>query len=121
MNRKVLNLQLSDVLRLVSTWQKRLRLEDWDIRVSIVDPKEIPNEHAEVDFSWSKHTADLKISSDAKNFRELTDSIVHELLHLHFWWEETEGVRSDLLELAFTRVCDVIAEQEEERTQSARK
>lgn len=117
----VLNLNTNQLARLVSTWQKRLRLEDWDIRVQIVDPRIAPDAEAEVTWNYHKKTAEIRIASDSTNQKELTDSIVHELLHLHFWWADTEGTKSDLLELAFTRICDVIADQDEQLKQQKTK
>lgn len=110
----VLNLTESQLARLVSTWQTRLRLEDWDIRVQIVDPRTSPDEAADVTWKYHKKTATIRIASDAKTQKELTDSIFHELLHLHFWWADTEGTKSDLLELAFTRICEVVADQDQQ-------
>lgn len=117
----VCGLNTDALVKLAAEWQTRLRLEDWDIRIQIVDPRAIADAHADNTWSTHKKTAEIRIASDAPSKKDLVDSIVHELLHLHFFWVKEEGVESDLLEIAFRRICDVIAEQDMQLTQRKRK
>lgn len=74
----------------LSEWQKRLFLEDWIIRVELVekDDLELDNVSGEVDFEYTNKSAVIrilyKIDDDfiSKMPHELT--LVHELLHLKY-------------------------------------
>ena len=71
-------------------WQKRLFLEDWIIRVKLVNKDELSldNVSGEVDFEYTNKSAVIRVLKDidddfiAKIPHELT--LVHELLHLKY-------------------------------------
>ncbi|MEH2384915.1 MAG: hypothetical protein V7K14_03790 [Nostoc sp.] len=72
-------------------WQQRLGLLDWDVSVKIVSSEEI-EEDAEGRVTWviNKKTADIKLIKpeghpfDALRPYDMEETLVHELLHLHF-------------------------------------
>jgi hypothetical protein len=72
-------------------WQKRLRLQDWDVRLSLVRQWEVPNDFGTCDPCVSKKIATLKIldridegdPSDIEAY-DAEKTLVHELLHMHF-------------------------------------
>lgn len=73
----------------LSEWKKRLFLEDWIIRVKLVekDDLELDNVSGEVDFEYTNKSAVIRILYKIDDFiskmpHELT--LVHELLHLKY-------------------------------------
>lgn len=63
-------------------WQKRLRLQDWEISIRWAFDKEI-SEAAEIGYSLNTKEAEIKITkTDDKEFIEF--NVIHELVHLHF-------------------------------------
>ncbi len=109
----VCGLNLAAVTRLVADWQIRLQLFEWEIVVLLVGAAEIGKDKAgECDHDSHRHTATIRINVDAHEedgMAELLDTIIHELLHLQFWWLPAEGVQSTLLEQSFHRICPVLA------------
>jgi hypothetical protein len=78
-----MNTSIEQLQNHLSTWQPRLRLQDWDIRLHLVETP------------WRK-TGDIKIDSDdrkavlminAHNPRQenLEEVVIHELLHVKLW------------------------------------
>lgn len=105
---------LDTVQRVVAEWQEKLWLWDWEIRVQLLDPREMADARGQCDFNAEVRTATISIARDFRDERDLVEIVVHELLHLHFWWTDCdsakESVQSDLLEFAFNKICPVIAE-----------
>jgi hypothetical protein len=71
-------------------WQKRLRLQDWNIDVKIKRARDILDGcQAEVNWVLTKKMAIISIMdpfdypSDSMEPQDMEDSLVHELLHLH--------------------------------------
>lgn len=72
-------------------WQKRLRLQDWDITAEFSLAKDIQNEGAlgETRIIPNWKTADIKLlsvsemSEDDLRNGDIEQTLVHELLHLH--------------------------------------
>lgn len=71
-------------------WQKRLRLQDWDLTLEIVRKSKITTgEFAEVEWSRIYRNAEIKLldpvdfeEADTARQKDMEDSLVHELLHL---------------------------------------
>ena len=66
-------------------WQKRLRLQDWDITIKKAKPKrlEIKGAVGRVEYSVDSKVATILISEKLKSKKEIERTIIHELLHLH--------------------------------------
>ena len=61
--------------------QKCLRLNDWNV---IAVLKELDDDiNGCIDFEEDNRTAVIEINKDKDNHRS---TLIHELLHLHFWW-----------------------------------
>lgn len=91
-------------------WQKRLRLQDWDVTVAITAPDE-DNPGKQGSITWRVHQKEARISlidpaDKAAQDRgyDLECTLVHELLHLHFIaWDTEDGTPEDTaLEQAIT-------------------
>ena len=75
----------------LKTWQKRLRLQDWIIKVHIVRGRDMKLEECQAEVSWTiaKKTATVRIidpldyPSDVTDPQDMENSLIHELLHLH--------------------------------------
>ena len=67
-------------------WQQLLKLQDWDVSVTI---ESLDNEDIEGDVTWvlEKKFADIRLTSehpDAMRPYDMEQTLVHDLLHLHF-------------------------------------
>lgn len=107
-------LTLGQVTRLVFKWQTRLSLFEWTVTVKLVGAAEMGSDSfGRCDYDEHRHTAVISLSTDAHNetgdVEELIDTIVHELLHLQFWWVPRGSLQSDLLEQSLHRVCPLLA------------
>ena len=73
-------------------WQKRLRLQDWKVEISWCHRWEIEPAQAQVAYCCEKKHARIRIGRPAEyepsesGLDDVECHIVHELLHLHFWW-----------------------------------
>lgn len=72
-------------------WQKVLRLQDWDIRLSLVRQWDVPSAFGTSQSHLDKKIAKVKIlevidDGDPNDFEEYDQetTLVHELLHVHF-------------------------------------
>lgn len=72
-------------------WQKVLRLQDWDIKLSVVRQWEIPDSWGTCDPHLSKKIATIKIldklddgEPGCSEAYDAEKTLVHELLHVHF-------------------------------------
>ena len=81
----------SDLQERLGYWQKRLRLQDWDVEIKVVRHYDTTEEdvRAYVEFCDNKRTARITFVDPADLGPErwpvesLEQSLVHELLHLH--------------------------------------
>lgn len=102
----------SKLERLLSEWQKRLRLQDWDIEIKLVRSRELPD-HAQASL-WTNHDhrmAEITIIEPADYQggeewpQDMEASMVHELVHLCWWFlptidHEQDSIRYSLEEQA---------------------
>lgn len=72
-------------------WQARLRLQDWDINLSVVRQWDVPNAFGTCEAMLSKKIARIKMldmvdDGDPADFEAYDPEVtlVHELLHVHF-------------------------------------
>ena len=76
-----------------SEWQKILRLQDWDVRTSIVRERDMVTKesNAEITVNLQHRLAHMRIidpvdfSPDNTYPQDMERNIVHELLHIHKW------------------------------------
>lgn len=64
--------------RLTKLWQKRLRIQDWEVRVSLMTAQDRPDAFGHTDIDITEMRADVRVRDDDN--AEAT--LVHELLHL---------------------------------------
>lgn len=79
---------------LFNKWVERLRLTDWDIHLHIVPPSYFTNEDGCNHYNDQEKSSDIFISERSSNSEE---TLVHELLHLHFSSIETPPGSAALL------------------------
>jgi hypothetical protein len=92
----------------VRYWQKRLRLSHWDLDIKVIPGgKGIAGSCA---FDPTNLSATITVTTQQQDLTDLMDSIIHELMHLHFWFVDHEGKEGTPLEQAFTRICRTMAE-----------
>jgi hypothetical protein len=77
--------------RLCAQWQKRLRVQDWDVRVRVKrrHQMELESKRAGCNYSLKLKEALIEIQSPLDYQpsvwpNDMEQSLVHELLHLHF-------------------------------------
>lgn len=68
---------------LVAEWQKILKLEHWEITISVVPSKEFKAGHADIDVNFMYFIADMRIANIKFSQEALDKLIIHELLHVH--------------------------------------
>lgn len=79
-----------DLEKTLKKWQKRLRLEDWEIQTHWVEPDELDGDLGEVFVFPEKRKANIKIAREKKDFDyswcpwDPERTLVHELLHIYF-------------------------------------
>lgn len=76
--------------RLCRDWQRRLRLQDWVIEVRLEKP-DSPTDYGYSDVDYHDRLAIVTImppaalpKSATANYRDLEQTLVHELLHIYF-------------------------------------
>lgn len=80
-------------------WQRRLRVQDWDVRVLVVSAATLDGDRAAVHrITPKKRLAVIRLAkveelSEQADDPDLEVSIVHELLHLHLW-EMTDALHA---------------------------
>lgn len=72
--------------RLVQTWQRRLRLQDWKISAQFATQEELEDEVAHIDYEDEEIWAKIKVLDRP----EVEADLVHELMHLRLDDWETE-------------------------------
>lgn len=99
---------------LCAAWQRRLRLQDWEVRVRLVQRGELdhPDVYGKIDWLLHHKAASISLvdSADMAAHDPHYDqerTLVHELLHLHFLaWETESGTPADTaLEQALTALA----------------
>lgn len=114
------------VLDKVSEWQKRLRLMDWGLEVKYALPRDFKtNEHIGSCCPSPAHkTARIQIlpkhmqfpPEDSVNPRSEENTLVHELLHIHFAflddWVDEDPLREIALEQAINAIADALVPPE---------
>ncbi len=81
-----------ELQRLCELWQRRLRLQDWTVKVQIARKRDLDLTDSEGQIQWvlSRREALIKLmdpidySPTAMTPQDLEVSLVHELLHLYF-------------------------------------
>lgn len=79
---------------LCAKWQKRLRLQDWNVKVEVVRFFDIPEKLGEAEIHNQRKEAVIRIigESDRREQRDtpVEHTLIHELLHLHFepFWDQ---------------------------------
>jgi hypothetical protein len=68
----------SQLERLCRTWQRRLRLSDWDVSVRIASLEEMGDEVGHIDYEDEQIWAEIRLLECP----EIEANLVHELLHL---------------------------------------
>lgn len=97
-------------------WQKRLRLQDWEVEVRLCHRSEISDGCvASVDRYYFTRTALIKIglpdewtSGDSEIQRDWETNLVHELIHL-VWLDYEKADGPKFLEIAEERACNDLA------------
>lgn len=69
-------------------WQRRLKLQDWDISVKIIPHRESEDSWGSVRWNLQEKFADIKLldpadQSSSMRPYSMEETLVHELLHLH--------------------------------------
>lgn len=78
-----------DLYSALKKWQKKLRLQDWDITVEWVDDEELDTDLGEVNVFMEKRMAKIKISrlNPEREYGwsgwDPERTLVHELVHIH--------------------------------------
>ena len=97
-------------------WKKKLYLDDWIIRVSLIESNDLPNYAGYNDFNIEKQSSYIriaKLTEDTKNrimkvCHEHT--LVHELLHLKFnLLENADTYEGKFLEIMEHQLIDQMA------------
>ncbi|MHC5828154.1 MAG: hypothetical protein ACYT04_72755, partial [Nostoc sp.] len=71
-------------------WQRTLKLSDWDISVKLVPHREMPDAIGHVRWDADEKSADIRLitpedyQSSVLRPYNIEETLVHELLHLHF-------------------------------------
>ena len=85
---------------LCAKWQRRLRLQDWNVTVELVRHFDIPDRVDEASMQIERKEATIKIVSPADRHEQdnpFEHTLIHELLHLHFepFWNNEKGVEME--------------------------
>lgn len=99
-------------------WQKILRLQDWDVRTSIVRAGGMKTEecNAEISVNVQHRLATLRVldpidyGDDNLNPQDMERHLVHELLHIHLWpfTEDLHGPLEDAEEQALNMIAGAL-------------
>ncbi len=72
---------------LLVEWQAILRLNDWDVKASMVDAIRMPRARGDCSYVLETKTAEIRVRkpiNDGPWPADPEEAFVHELLHLHF-------------------------------------
>lgn len=98
-------------------WQWRLRLQDWKVEVRWCSRWEIEPSQAQVAYCKEKKHARITIGRPEEydpsesGVKDWEHHLVHELLHLHFWWDkelEKGTAEYDLHEQAINTIAEAL-------------
>lgn len=82
----------AELRELCTLWQKRLRLQDWNVRLEVVEARVLNGAFANCRTALSEKSALIRFtdaddtsSADTEIFggRDMEEDLVHELIHLH--------------------------------------
>lgn len=82
----------AELKKLCALWQKRLRLQDWNVRLVVKTAEDIEENFANIRAELSQKSAVLFVRADddtssldtqMSGARDIEEDIAHELLHLH--------------------------------------
>lgn len=78
-------MDFAQINSIVSDWTTRLGLTHWVIKVT-TEPPDKPWRNAQIDVSRCYDTATIKLQTGYEKWsrEEATQTMIHELLHLHF-------------------------------------
>ena len=109
---RVCGLGLKQVEAIVRFWQEKLRLNDWEIKVELADPRPSPDSLAENEYEANLLTSKIRIGTDHDSIEDLVDSIIHECLHLLLPHVPPDSQTAEMLivEQAIARIAPVLAE-----------
>lgn len=104
---------LEQLNALVAIWQKRLRLQDWDVVVKLVRSHEIPGDFARISWTLFNQMATIRFChpgdiTEQLHYHDHEQTLVHELIHLFlapFAKTEADTLENHKLEVA----CDHIS------------
>lgn len=70
-------------------WQRILKLQDWDVSIKVVPHREAEDAWGNVHWNFQEKIADIKLLNPADQSGGMRpycmeETLVHELLHLHF-------------------------------------
>lgn len=68
------------IRKLCSKWQTRLKLDHWDVTLELYE--DLGNNAASITHDYKYLNANIKLLKN-RSKKELANSIIHELLHLH--------------------------------------
>lgn len=80
----------ADLTALCCEWQKVLRLQDWDVRITFARHFDIPERLGQCSWILNKKAANIEIlipgdfNHSSEWRQDIEKTVVHELLHLHF-------------------------------------
>jgi len=99
-------------------WQRILRLQDWNVRTSIVRERDMRTSggNAEISVNIQHRLADLRLldpidfNPNDHNPQDMEQHLVHELLHIHLWpfTEELNGPLADAEEQAINMIAGAL-------------
>lgn len=81
-----------ELQELCAEWQKRLRLQDWKVKVSLCRIRDIDDSYARMKTRNYFKEADIQIAEATDRPEadpDLEQTLVHELVHIHFTQLET--------------------------------
>ena len=112
-------LTLEELHKTIKHYQKRLRLQDWDIDVCFVPQSCNPETNARATFRVDRKRAMISIPTPETYFRSedypqnMLMDVVHEMIHFHFFMcTEFQGHDKEHFELAIDRIAEALIEGE---------
>lgn len=115
MKRKKRIYTIEQLRALIPMYQKRLKLNDWEIDISFVPYESIMPHLAEITHEFTNQWAHIAISTPesvatSQHYPfDMKHTLIHEMMHLVFpFFHEFEGVKHDLMELGINRIADIL-------------
>lgn len=78
-----MDINLKEAEKLLIKWQKTLKLQDWDIKVHIVNKEW--RKSGDIKIDESNRQAILMLNNCNPKMTNVEDLVIHELLHLKLW------------------------------------